>query len=301
MGSSDRRDRPSKAAATVKATDAVASEARRRARSAYCPVLVVLSGNEAGRRHVLDRSLGLGRDPDGDVVLTDALVSYHHARMEDRGDGWALVDLGSTNGTLVNGERITESIVRPGDRLVVGNTMLGIELQDHEYGALVERLLNVDDLSGLFVRRKFDADLSIQLESARQRGGAIGLLVMDLDGIKKINDSHGHLFGAYVIGESGKVIGRTLGRRGFAARFGGDEFVAALPGMNLDAAFEVGEAIRESIAAHPFEREGIALRPGISIGVGAFPESAADLESLFNAADQALYRAKEAGKNRVMR
>jgi diguanylate cyclase (GGDEF)-like protein len=123
--------------------------------------------------------------------------------------------------------------------------------------------------------------------------------MMDLDGIKKINDSHGHLFGAYVIGESGHIIGRVLEGRGFASRFGGDEYVAALPGFDLPGARGVGEEILRAIGAHEFEREGVPLRPGISIGAAAFPESAADAQALFQRADEALYRAKRAGKNQV--
>jgi diguanylate cyclase (GGDEF)-like protein len=123
--------------------------------------------------------------------------------------------------------------------------------------------------------------------------------MMDLDGIKSINDTHGHLFGAYVIGESGRVIGRVLEKRGFASRFGGDEFIAALPGLALDAAVAIGEEIRVAIGEFPFEREGVPLRPGISIGASAFPESAGDADGLVQRADEALYRAKRAGKNRV--
>jgi diguanylate cyclase (GGDEF)-like protein len=125
--------------------------------------------------------------------------------------------------------------------------------------------------------------------------------MMDLDGIKSINDTHGHLFGAYVIGEAGRVIGRVLDQRGFASRFGGDEFIAALPSSALEAATLLGEEIRQAISAYPFQREGVALRPGISIGVASFPESANDGESLLQRADEALYRAKRAGKNRVSR
>jgi two-component system, cell cycle response regulator len=124
-------------------------------------------------------------------------------------------------------------------------------------------------------------------------------LMMDLDGIKPINDTHGHLFGAYVIGESGRVIGRVLDKRGFASRFGGDEYIAALPGDTLEASRAIGEEIRAAIGAFPFEREGVPLRPGISVGVAAFPENASDAEGLLKCADEALYRAKRAGKNRV--
>jgi diguanylate cyclase len=90
-----------------------------------------------------------------------------------------------------------------------------------------------------------------------------------------------------------------LDKRGFASRFGGDEYIAALPGSALDAASAVGEEIRLAIGAFPFEREGVPLRPGISVGAAAFPESADDAEGLLQRADEALYRAKRAGKNRV--
>lgn len=269
------------------------------------PVLVLISGRGVGRRYRLQGSVSVGRDPSADVSLhDDRLVSWNHARLEDRGDGWWLIDLGSTNGTLVNGEKARECELKPNDKVVFGGTVLRFELQspiERAYDQQLERLLNTDDLSGLLVRRRFDADVEAMLETARVSGGPVGLLVMDLDGIKRINDTHGHLFGAYVIGESGKLIGNVIGERGIASRFGGDEFVAAFPGLACDETARVGEEILRAINEHPFEREGIRLRPGISLGVASFPEAGADVPTLFHAADEALYRAKQAGKNRVCR
>jgi len=272
-------------------------------RAPHRPVLVVISGQEVGTRRPVDGSLVvIGRDPDVDLILTDALVSSRHARLEDRGDSWTLVDLGSTNGTTVNGEKGSEFPLKHGDKIVLGATVVRFEMQDrlaHAYAEHVEKLLHIDELSGLLVRRKFDLDLKAALDSARAANTPVGLLMMDLDGIKAINDTHGHLFGAYVIGESGRVIGCVLEKRGFASRFGGDEFIAALPACTFEAAMAVGEEIRAAIGVFPFEREGVPLRPGISIGVAAFPEGASDAESLVQRADEALYRAKRAGKNRV--
>jgi len=255
-----------------------------------------------GTRRPVDGNLVIGRDPDVDLVLADALVSSRHALIEDRGDSWTLVDLGSTNGTTVNGEKGSEFALKHGDKIVFGSTVARFEMQDRlerAYSEQVEKLLNVDELSGLLVRRKFDLDLKAALDAARASNQPLGLLMMDLDGIKPINDTHGHLFGAYVIGESGHVIGRVLDKRGFATRFGGDEYIAALPGLALEAATAIGEEIRAAISAFVFEREGVRLHPGISIGAAAFPESAADAEALLQHADEALYRAKRAGKNRV--
>ncbi|HEY3592261.1 MAG TPA: GGDEF domain-containing protein, partial [Polyangiaceae bacterium] len=226
------------------------------------------------------------------------------ALLEDRGDSWALVDLGSTNGTSVNGTKGSEFVLSRNDKLVFGRTVVRFEIQDtleQKYDEIVERLLNIDDLSGLFVRRKFDADLASAIALAGSASEPLGLLMMDLDGVKGINDTHGHRFGAYIIGESGKLIGRLLEGRGFGSRFGGDEYVAALPGVDVAGAEAVGEEILRAVREHPFEKDGIRLHPGISVGVAAFPESATDAEQLFQRADEALYRAKRGGKCRVNR
>ena len=305
-GPADRSQRPASVPKTVKADGAVSSEVMRRVKAPHRPMLVVISGNEqdVGRRVVVEQTLLIGRDPQAALPLNDALVSWHHARLEDRGDSWTLVDLGSTNGIVINGQNVPETLLSPNDTVVLGGTVMRFELQDglaQAYNQVVERLLNIDDLSGLYVRRKFDAELANMIEAARQQGAPVALLVMDMDGIKRINDTHGHLFGAYVIGEAGRQIGNVIGGRGIGCRFGGDEYLAAFSGMDADGACAVAEDIRGVIAAHPFEKDGVPLRPGISIGVAAFPESANDAASLFQRADEALYRAKQAGKNRVCR
>jgi diguanylate cyclase (GGDEF)-like protein len=301
-----RSDRPSskvlKTLPALEATATLSNAVVQAVKAPHRPVLVVISGNDMGLRKAVDRSVLIGRDPACDLVLTDGLVSSRHALIEDRGDSWALVDLGSTNGTSVNGEKGKEFVLSRNDKIAFGRTVARFEMQDpmeQEYDQLVEKLLNVDDLSGLLVRRKFDADLKIAIDQSQIQKAPLGLLMMDLDGIKKINDTHGHLFGAYVIGESGRLIGAIVEGRGFATRFGGDEYIAALPGHDVAATRAVGEQIRAAIAEHKYEREGIPLRPGISVGVAAFPENAADAETLFQRADEALYRAKRGGKNQV--
>jgi two-component system, cell cycle response regulator len=285
-------------------TDETRQAAAQALRERYRPGLVVLRGPDIGKRGRLEGGAIVGRDPQAAFCLNDPGVSWHHARFEDRGDGWAVVDLGSTNGVKINGTSFDESLLVAGDKVVLGHTVLRFEEQDpteQHYDAMVERLLNIDELTGLYVRRRFDAELERLIRAASAQRRPVGLLVMDLDGTKAINDTHGHLFGAYTIGEAGRVIGQVLGEGGIAARFGGDEYVAAIPGADLEATVAVGERIWRAVAEHPFEHEGVALRPGISIGAAAFPESAKDVKGLFQRADEAMYRAKRAGKNRVAR
>jgi len=305
VSNQEPKNRPRNVPLTIKAESSeLTREVLRRVKAPHRPVLVVMTGNDLGKRVVVDKSLLIGRDPDADLPLTDGQVSWHHARIEDRGDSWTLVDLGSTNGTTVDGEVKPEFVLEQNARIVFGKTAVSFELQDElkqAYDKNLEHLLNTDDLSGLLVRRKFDQELVLLVDAARQKGGRVGMLVMDMDGIKQINDTHGHLFGAYVIGETGRLIGAVIHGKGVGCRFGGDEFLAALPDVDVDQAEEIALRIHEQVEQHHFVREGITLKPGISIGVAAFPEDAADATALFEAADRAMYRAKQSGKNRVCR
>jgi diguanylate cyclase (GGDEF)-like protein len=268
------------------------------------PALIVMSGHQVGARISVLGNVLIGRDPSAPLVLPDPGVSFRHAWIEDRGDEFVLVDLGSTNGTFVNGQRASETPIAHGDKLRFGQTLVRFEVQDESdeaYAEIVAQLLHIDDLTGLYLRRRFDHELDLMIARCANERRVLGLLAMDLDGVKAINDRHGHLFGAYTISESGKLIGKIVQPPAIACRFGGDEYIAALPDHDLGASAAVAETILARIAAHPFVYEGISLRPGISIGVAEFPTHARDRESLFRAADAALYTAKRAGKNRVER
>lgn len=303
--SSRSSNRPSNAPKTITfELPALHAELQRKIEAPHLPVLVVLTGNELGTRVVVRHSMLIGRAQDADLSLSDPMISWHHARIEDRGDAFVLFDLGSTNGTTVNGETKPEFVLRPNDRIVFGSTAVSFEREDAlkaGFSEAVERLLNLDDLTGLLVRRKFDADLAVLLDGARARKTPVALLVMDLDGVKAINDTHGHRFGEYVIARAGRRIGELVAPLGLACRFGGDEYLAALPGLDADAAHEVAERVVRAIGDATFEKDGVSLRPGISVGVAAFPDHATDAETLFQRADEALYRAKQGGRNRVCR
>jgi len=276
---------------------------QRELRKSVAPSLVVVLGHDVGARVVLDESVEIGRDPDCDLPLHDDNVSWRHARVEDLGNAeWGVVDLGSTNGTLVNGQPCAGAILRPGDRVFLGKTVLEVQ-QDalrEAQAAELERLLSIDELSGLWVKRRFDAQLASSVAAVLAGNvPALSVIVMDMDGVKGINDTHGHHMGAFVIGETGRLIGKVVEGRGFATRFGGDEFAAGLPGMTKDAAVAVAEEMRACVAAHVYEKDGVRVQPGLSCGVATIPGDGSDAEMLFRAADQAMYRAKRGGKNRV--
>jgi two-component system cell cycle response regulator len=280
--------------------EALHAELRKVAR----PSLTVVAGPDVGKRARLERSIEVGRDPAALFALSDESVSWRHFRLEDRGAGeWTLVDLGSTNGTLINGERAGEATLKPGDRIFLGKTIVEFQEQDaiqEGFSAELERLLSEDDLSGLWVKRRFDAQLATTVAAVHAGGvPVLSVIVMDLDGVKAINDTHGHEMGAFVIGEAGHVIGKTLTSQGYGTRFGGDEFAAALPGVKKENAVEFAEVLRVAVVEHEYVKGGVRVYPGMSCGVAALPEDAQDAPSVFRAADQAMYRAKRAGKNKV--
>ncbi len=154
-----------------------------------------------------------------------------------------------------------------------------------------------DDLTGLGNTRRFNATLP----AALARGGPVSLLVLDLDALKSIVDRHGHLVGSATIATVGRLIAQELRPGDTAARFGGDEFVVVFPDTTTAVALEVAERIRAAVAAcatpdgHDVDVTAITA----SIGVATFPEHGADAEALFRAADRAMYRVKNGGKNGV--
>jgi len=284
-------------------SNSLREQLQRELRKSVSPSLVVILGPDVGGRVVLDHSVEVGRDPECDLPLHDDNVSWRHARVEDRGAGeWAVLDLGSTNGIIVNGQPSKDAPIKPGDRVFIGKSVIEMQ-QDplkEAQAAEVERLVSIDDLSGLWVKRRFDAQLASSVAAVLAgTAPSLSVVVMDMDGVKGINDTHGHHMGAFVIGEAGHVIGRLVEGRGFATRFGGDEFAAALPAMDKQAAVAFAEEVRGAVVAHVYEKDGLRVEPGLSCGVATIPGDANDAEALFRAADQAMYRAKRGGKNRV--
>jgi len=268
--------------------------------------LTVIRGGkrDLGRNVVVNRPIIIGRAEDADLPLQDLVASWRHARVAPRGNQrFVLEDLGSTNGTHVDGGLVKDPwTLREGEKIFVGDTVVRFSMADEMdlgFQDMVSQLVSTDPLTGLESKRSFDDALDYSLEGARANGLNLSILMMDMDGVKIINDTHGHLFGAHCIGETGRLIARVLGQRGEACRFGGDEFTAFLPGFVKRGALAVAEEIREALESAGLNKDGITLRPTISIGVASFPDDGAKLLELIAAADRALYRAKAAGRNCV--
>jgi diguanylate cyclase (GGDEF)-like protein len=270
------------------------------------PVVMIINGADLGKRYILnDASYVIGRNPEkSNIVLDDRAVSAMHTRIDynARKGRFFITDLESKNGIWVNARRIDAGPLTPGDKIFIGRTILKFNIEDafeDTFHSSVDKLMNVDELTGLPVKRIFDYKLEVMFNRASRRGRPLSLLMMDMDGLKSINDTHGHMLGSHSIATCGKIIGEIIGRQGQACRYGGDEFIAYLKNTSLEQATAVGEQIRSTIEGHTFRLNGTRVKPTISIGVAELTPGMENHEALVHAADLALYRAKEAGRNIV--
>jgi two-component system cell cycle response regulator len=159
-----------------------------------------------------------------------------------------------------------------------------------------------DALTGLFNRRYMESHLASLLEQASARGKPLAVLVLDIDYFKSINDSHGHDAGDDVLREFALRIKRSIRGIDLACRFGGEEFVVVMPETDIAVAAMVAERLRRRIAAEPFaiNAGGNSIPVTISIGIAALRGAEDNAASVLKRADQALYRAKRDGRNRVV-
>jgi diguanylate cyclase (GGDEF)-like protein len=139
-----------------------------------------------------------------------------------------------------------------------------------------------------------------ETKRASRSGRPLSLLFIDLDGFKGVNDTHGHLFGSRALVEAAGLIRTSARETDIPARFGGDEFAVVLPDTGGEGAFAVGERIRDRVAAHRFlASDGLDVHLTASVGVATLPDAAASADELVAAADKAMYRVKDSGKNGI--
>ena len=163
------------------------------------------------------------------------------------------------------------------------------------------RLSMRDPLTGLFNRRYLDETMERETQRARREGSNVGVIVLDIDHFKSLNDTFGHDAGDHVLARTGELLRHLARGSDIACRFGGEEFALILPGAGLQVAAERAEAIRSLFESTPFEYEGRRLPPmTLSAGVAALAPGAGDWAESLHQADRALYTAKQAGRNRVI-
>jgi two-component system cell cycle response regulator len=280
------------------------------------PALVSLRGELMAVPIPLERDqVIIGRAIEADVRLNDSRASRLHARITSEMDPktrdtvYRITDLGSTNGTLVNGELITEISLHDGDKIVIGDHLFRFDMLDEidrEFQQQIHRLIAHDELTGLLTSKSFFSELRREAARAEAVSRPFCVLMMDLDHFKEVNDTYGHLVGSKTLEETGRVIKEALRAGDVASRFGGEEFAAFLLDANYAQGLVAAERVRIAVAQEEFpvtRRDSpgsqTTHRITISIGVAAYPDDATDPIHLVELADSALYRAKRSGRNRI--
>jgi len=173
----------------------------------------------------------------------------------------------------------------------------GLELSNAH--ANLRRLAETDELTGLINRRSFFASANQILAQAESEGGPIALLVIDADYFKQLNDTYGHATGDAALQFIAERISSCVRKNDFTCRLGGEEFAILLPGMTEESACPLAERILKRISSRPMLFDNKIIEMSVSCGV-ADTAIGYDMKVLFKAADDALYAAKDAGRNRII-
>jgi two-component system, cell cycle response regulator len=259
-----------------------------------------------GRRYRLPpgAQLEIGRATGAGISMPDVRsLSRLHARLGHLGDVVLIEDLESTNGTYVNDEKVSGSRrLRSGDRFQVGAVHFKfLHEKDPEtaYHEAIHQLVMCDGLTGIFNKRKFEEELEREFGRGRRHERPLSLVFFDIDHFKTINDTYGHLCGDYVLQQISKQTQPYLRPEQVFARVGGEEFAILCPETQSQQAVVLADKLRQRFAAERYAYGDQELQITCSFGVAELDGSLRTPADLYHAADQAMYRSKREGRDRV--
>ncbi len=256
-----------------------------------------------------DRVVVLGRGSKCTVTLRDDGISRYHAEVIRSGTSKVMIrDLNSTNGTFVGGERITEAVLKDGDKVLLGRrTVLKFVLQDEldeDYHQGMYESSTRDALTGIYNRKYLIEKMIADLSYARRHRIPFTLVIFDLDHFKRVNDTYGHQIGDQVLVMVSNAVAEMIRAEDVLGRYGGEEFAVIAQGTDYEGAKKLGERLREcveNLPALPVQGDKAAGRVTISVGVSTVQMGASvDVSKMIAEADNNLYRAKRAGRNKVI-
>jgi two-component system, cell cycle response regulator len=268
---------------------------------------IFLTGSQAGRMcKITSHGEVIGRSVGATICVPDDGVSREHARISAANDGSVLLeDLGSTNGTFINGERIESRLLQDGDKIELGGTtILKFSYQDsldEDFQRRQYESATRDALTGCHNKRYFSERLPSEIAFAQRHEKMLSLAILDLDHFKAINDTYGHQAGDHVLKTFSELVMAEIRTDDIAARYGGEEFALIMRETGHDGAFLVVERIRRRVAAAKFMYEGKEMKVTVSIGlVVRHGRELGTEQMLVKEADDCLYKAKGEGRNRTV-
>ncbi|MBB5206988.1 GGDEF domain-containing protein [Chiayiivirga flava] len=265
--------------------------------------VVVIHGEGLGKRADISTDpLVVGRSHEADLYIPHPSVSRQHCAVWHEHGRYRIRDLGSTNRTRVNERVIDVSDLADGDHVTVGESILkfishaSVEARYHEE---VHQLASHDSLTDFSNRRHFLELLEKEIARAEHQRRALSLAILDVDHFKRINDRHGHPGGDVVLRQIAALVRSQLRADELVGRIGGEEFAIVYPDADPAAVRIRCEALRETVARSSVSVGDSAMQMTVSIGIAHLGPACPDRSSLMRAADAALYRAKETGRNRI--
>jgi diguanylate cyclase (GGDEF)-like protein len=271
-----------------------------------CIILLHPPGPDIGKRTPLvQKRYVVGRDAEADLVISRSSVSRQHSKLMLDAEGqWHVEDLGSTNGTFVNEERITKRRLIDGDQVRFGDAIFkflsgsNIESAYHEE---IYRMTILDGLTGVHNKRYFLEFLERELAAAQRHRHPLTLVMFDIDHFKQVNDKHGHLAGDAVLKDVCGRLKPRIRREDLIARYGGEEFACVLNCTSLEGGVFFAEHVRYLIAERPCMFDDQPIHYTVSLGISCVSdEPSLDVTSLIRRADENLYAAKNSGRNRAV-
>ena len=271
------------------------------------PYLQVLTGVNAGQMfHLTGLETIIGRDDKTcQIVLEDKGVSRNHCRLVRSGEEITIIDMGATNGTIVGDQAVSRLNLVEGQQVSIGAAVLRFGMTDPRALEVTSKLFRGatrDGLTGVLNRAYVLHRLEHELLDCAQNDWDLAFVLFDVDHFKKVNDTYGHPAGDEVLRRAGKILRETARRQDILGRYGGEEFCIVMPQQDLEgglkAANRVREAFEKATIEVPVSDGKTTISVTISGGVANLIQYKTS-EGLIKAADEALYRAKQGGRNRI--
>jgi len=269
------------------------------------PALSFMGGPAMGQLHLLKEGEHIiGRSKEATIIVLDDAISRQHFKLIVKGNQVIVEDLSSTNGTYVNGVRVTKQLLHDKDTLQISSqTVMAFSYVtdlEAQKQTQIYKMANYDPVTQARTKAYFLDQFSQEFSHARRKASPLSLIIFDIDFFKKVNDNYGHPAGDFILKKISEATTHVIRTEDLFARFGGEEFVILMRDTQEKDSLHLAERLRQIIARSPFDFEGKKIKVSVSCGVACLKDgNFRNMDEMIKAADQYLYFAKQNGRNRV--
>ena len=272
------------------------------------PYLAIFIGHDGGKRHKLKRGkMTVGRSSQADITINDQRISRIHCVLEWVGDTIIVEDKGSTNGIFYDSSKASNAVLLPGVPIQLGQSVMKIEYKDEAEIRAEENLLrkvSTDTLTGIFSRQHFIELASMEMAYSCRHQQVVGMIMLDIDNFKHVIDTYDSQTGDFVLARFAEIVNKTIRTEDLFARYNDEEFIIMPRGViTRKDVFSQCERIRQAIKNSEFRFGEDSIQITVSLGFHLEEVKGTEfnekLSDLISQAAQALYLAKEKGRDRT--